>query len=184
MIQFSPRDRIALIVGGASLFLFVLMQFGVFPLIDHRDQLQRGVAAREKALVEMRDLQGSYRQLHGKANALVHQLAERRPDFSLFSFLEKMAARTGVKKSIAYMKPSETADEGTLKEMLVEMKLQAIGLRELVEFLKRVESPENVVAIKRISIQEDKKEKGTLDVIMQVITLSQNSAVKSDRASL
>ena len=184
MIHISKRDRIALIVGGASLFLFLVIQFGVFPLFDHRDRLKRGIAHREKALIEMRDLQRSYQKLHGKANALVQQLTDRSRDFSLFSFLEKMAALTGVKKRIAYMKPSETADEGPLKEQLVEMKLQAVGLQELVSFLRRIESPENVVALKRISIQKNKKEKGALDVIMQVISLKQNSTVKADRVKI
>jgi general secretion pathway protein M len=54
---------------------------------------------------------------------------------------------------------------------MVEMKLKAVNLKQLVAFLERVESPENIVAIKRISIQENKKEEGTLDVIMQVISL-------------
>ena len=72
------------------------------------------------------------------------------------------------------MKPSETADEGPFKEVLVEMKLQAISLKQLVDFLNFVESPKNVVALKRISIQENKKEEATLDVILQVVSLDRN----------
>ena len=44
-------------------------------------------------------------------------------------------------------------------------------LNLLIAFLERVESAEHIVALKRISIQLNKKEQGTLDVIMQVITL-------------
>jgi general secretion pathway protein M len=54
------------------------------------------------------------------------------------------------------------------------MKLQTITLKQLVDFLELVESPQNIVALKRISIQENKKEKGTLDVIMQVVSLNLN----------
>ena len=174
MIKITPRDRIFLIVGTAFVVVFGLLKFIVFPLVDEREKLRRGIASRDMALVEMRDLQVRYRQLHGKANLLTGQLAGREGNFSLFSFLEQMAAKTDMKKSIAYMKPSETANEGPFKEILVEMKLQAVSLQKLIDFLQLVESPEKIVALKRISIQENKKEKATLDVIMQVVSIDKN----------
>ena len=174
MIKITPRDRKVLIVGGVFVLLFVVVQFAVFPLMENRDRLERSISAREKALVEMKDLQVEYKQLHSKANVLLDQLVGRQNDFSLFSFLEQMAAKSEVKKNITYMKPSETADEGPFKEVLVEMKLQAISLKQLVDFLTLVESPRNVVALKRISIQENKKERATLDVIVQVVSLDRN----------
>ena len=174
MIKITPRDRKVLIVGGVFVLLFVVFQFAVFPLMENRDRLERSISAREKALVEMKDLQVEYKQLHSKANVLLDQLVGRQNDFSLFSFLEQMAAKSEVKKNITYMKPSETADEGPFKEVLVEMKLQAISLKQLVDFLTLVESPRNVVALKRISIQENKKEQATLDVIVQVVSLDRN----------
>lgn len=171
MMKISSRDRKVLMAGSVCLLLFLVLQFGIFPLMDKRDRLRRSIAAREKAVVEMKELQGQYRQLHSKANALLDQLVGRQTDFSLFSFLEQMAAKSEVKPNITYMKPSETADDGPFKEILVEMKLQAVTLKQLVDFLQLVESPENVVALKKISIQMNKKEESSLDVIMQVVSL-------------
>lgn len=176
-MKISARDRKVLIIGGIFLLLFLIVQFGIFPLLDNRDRLRRSIAAREKAVIEMKELQAQYRQLHSKANTLLDQLVGRQDDFSLFSFLEQMAAKSDVKANITYMKPSETADDGPFKEILVEMKLQAINLKQLVDFLQLVESPENVVALKKISIQENKKEDATLDVIMQVVSLDRNNGV-------
>lgn len=176
MIQISKRDRLVLAFGTVFVLLFLYMQFGIFPLLDGRDRLRQNNAVREKAVVEMKKLQVRYRELHGKANSLLSQLESRTANFSLFSFLEQMAAGSEVKKNIAYMKPSQTADDGPFIEVLVEMKLQAITLKQLVDFLELVEAPEKIVALKRISIQENKKEQGTLDVIMQVVSLNQNAA--------
>ncbi|VAW40199.1 hypothetical protein MNBD_DELTA04-1638 [hydrothermal vent metagenome] len=181
MKQLARRERLALIAGGVFVALFVVMQFGVFPVLDHWHRLQRDIKVREKAVVEMRDLQSRYRRLHGKANSLTRQLSRRPPDFSLFSFLEKTAAQAGVKQSIAYMKPSATTDDGALQEMLVEMKLRAVSLQQLVDFLRLVESPENVVAIKRIAIQQNTKEESTLDVIMQVVSLKLATAAAGEQ---
>jgi general secretion pathway protein M len=178
MIALSRRDRNVLAVGVAFVVLYLVVQFGIFPLLDSRDRLKKGLAAREKAVIEMHDLQGRYRELHGKANALEKQLGNRPAGFSLFSFLEQMAAQSEVKKNIAYMKPSETTgDEGPFKEILVEIKLQDVSLKQLVDFLKLIEDPDKIVALKRISIQEGKKEEGTLDVIMQVVSLDRISGV-------
>jgi general secretion pathway protein M len=56
------------------------------------------------------------------------------------------------------------------------MKLQEIGLKQLVDFLQRIESPENVVSIKRISVQESGKQENSLDVIMQIVTFVDNGS--------
>ena len=181
MAKISKRDRLFLLAGGIFVIFFVVMQYAVFPLLDKRSHLQKGIVARESALKEMKALQVEYQKLHSTADSLVQQLDGRQAGFSLFSFLEQNAAKTEVKKNIAYMKPSELADEGPFKEIYVEMKLQAITLLQLVDFLQLVESPTNIVGLKRISIQENKKEKATLDVILQVVSLDKNAGATLEK---
>ncbi|HHD57302.1 MAG TPA: hypothetical protein ENK89_06475 [Desulfobulbaceae bacterium] len=82
-----------------------------------------------------------------------------------------MATQSKIKDHIAYMKPSSMTGEGTLRQIMVEMKLQAIGIGQLVDFLNHIESPENIVTIKRISIRENKKIEQSLDVLIQVISV-------------
>ncbi len=170
-MRLSQRDRLALAIGAVCLLVFVLVQFAYFPLQDKRRRLQRSISSRTASIARMREMQVRYRELSSQSSSLGEQLASRTPGFSLFSFLEKMADTTDVKQNIVYMKPSSTISEGDLKQVMVEMKLGAVSLKQLVSFLEHIESPENLVAVKRITIQENKKEKETLDVIMQVISL-------------
>jgi len=171
----SRRDKMALTIGCGLLVLFVVVQYIFFPLLDKRKRLHKTVASREVALSTMRDLQTQYGQFDAQSHGLEQQLAKRAVDFSLFAFLEKMATESRVKDHILYMKPSAAVGEGAMRQVMVEMKLQIIGLQQLVTFLERIESPEKVVTVKRISIQENKKSKGTLDVIIQVISIAQQS---------
>ena len=67
------------------------------------------------------------------------------------------------------MQATEEGDDN-LNESMVEMKLQRITLNALVSFIMLVESEENVVSIRRISVQESGNEQGYLDVILQIIT--------------
>ncbi len=167
----TQKDRRALVVGISALALFLLVQFVLFPLLDKRKRLNRGISIRQKGLIEMQEMQSRYKQLSLQSNTLEQRVSKRSGEFGLFSFLEKMAAEAEVKENIAYMKPSDATGDGVLQQSMVEMKLKAINLKQLVALLERIESPEKIVELKRISIQENKKQEGSLDVIMQVISL-------------
>ena len=174
--RLSRRDRVALLVGAICLMLFGLVNFILLPLLDGNKKLARSIAAREKAVVEMQNMRDQYQKLASQGEGLRKQLAERPASFSLYSFLEQKAATTEVKQNIAYMKPSQTLEDGTLRQLLVEMKLQAVSLKQLVNFLEQIESPENIVALRRISIQENSQSASTLDVVMQVVSIDQGLA--------
>lgn len=174
MAKITKRDRLTLMVGGIFVIFFLVMQFAVFPLLENRKKLRNGIETREINLAEMQKLQVRYRDLHNQADSLVNQLDKRQSGFDLFAFMEQNAARAGVKENISSMKPSEMVDDGPFKEIFVEMKLQSVSLKQLVDFLTLTESPNNIVALKRISIQENKKEEATLDVILQVVSLERN----------
>jgi hypothetical protein len=67
------------------------------------------------------------------------------------------------------MKPSTVVGD-ELNEAMVEMKLQQITLNDLVGFLRLVESDENVVFIRRFSVQESGDKQGYFDSILQIVT--------------
>ena len=173
MKQLNPREKITVGIGGGALVLFVVFQFIVFPLTDGRAKLSKRLSSREKAVVEMRILQESYQKITQQSGSLASQLAQREPGFSLFSFLEKKAADSEVKEHIAYMKPSESLENDQFKQSQVEMKLQAVNLKKLVMFLEQAESPEQLVGIDKITIQDNTKEEGTLDVTLQMVSVDQ-----------
>jgi general secretion pathway protein M len=172
-MQLNKREKMAVGIGGISLLLFILIQFIISPLADKRTKLIKGLAARGKALAEMRIMQERYRSLSKQSGSLVALLEKRDAGFSLFSFLEKNAADSNVKENIAYMKPSASPGNEQFKQSLVEMKLQAISLKQLVAFLELTESPENLVGIDKITIQDNTKEETTLDVTLQMVSVDQ-----------
>jgi general secretion pathway protein M len=172
-LKLNQREKMAVGFGGGALLVFILLQFIVFPLIDGRAKLNKRLAAREKAVVEMRAMQERYQKLSQQSGSFSSQLAQREPGFSLFSFLEKKAADTEVKEHIAYMKPSETTEHDQFKQSQVEMKLQSVGLTKLVAFLVQAEAPQQLVGIDKITIQDNTKEAGTLDVTLQMVSVDQ-----------
>ncbi len=172
--KLEKREKLTVAIGIGFLFVFVLLQFGLSPYLNARKKLENSIEKKKLERVEIRNLQQEYRGFKKQAGGIKDQLKSREASFSLFSFLDKQAAGAGIKELISYMKPSKIESDGELQESLVEMKLQKISLAQLVDFLKLIESPEKVVSVKRISIQESGKEKGLLEVIMQIVTFINN----------
>lgn len=168
----SLNTREKWILAGGLLFIvcFLLLNLVVLPFIDNRGQLKQAVERKKKELVEIKRLQGEYKALQVQEGTIQAQISDRDPQFSLFTFLDRQAAASGVKKQIQSMKPSLVEGEQNMDEALVDMKLQKISLKALVDFLLLVESEKFVVFTKRISIQQNSAESGSLDVNLQLAT--------------
>ena len=179
MASLRQKDKRALTILLVALGIFALIQFAFAPLLAKREDYTKKIKNKEQGLMDMRAMQDEIAHLSRRSNSLEQLVAVRPADFSLFAFIEEKCAETQVKDNISYMKPSDPTGDGPVQQVMVEMKLKAIRLNLLVAFLERVESAEHIVALKRISIRVNKKEHGSLDVIMQVITLVQTGVINS-----
>lgn len=158
--------------AGVVLGVFLLFKVVLFPFFEKRSQLERGIAAKQEALQEMIELKKEYEYLKEGARDILAALAKREKNFSLFAYLEKMAADTGIKDHIKYMKPSSSAGSGPYVESSVEMKLVEVSLEQLTHYLYLVEDPEKSIWIKRASIKAQKRPPRYLDVVLQVLTIT------------
>jgi len=169
-MKFARREKYFLSAAAVFIGIFCLFQFLIFPFFEARRRVQRGVSAKEDGLREIIRLSSEYNRYRRSDQGIQQVIAKRRKGFTLFSFLENKAGDAGIKTYIKYMKPSISTGAGTYQESLVEMKLEDIVLHQLIDYLYRIESPDNVVSVKRISIKESKKESGRLDAILQIVT--------------
>ena len=171
-MKLAKREKYFIGMGGAALGIFFLVQLLVFPLLENRERLLRGVEAKEAGLRDMLRMKAEYQTDQSGSQGIERSLAKRKRGCTLFSCLEKAAGAAEVKENIKYMKPSKSKGSGPYKESMVEIKLEMITMKQLVGYLHRIESPRNVTSIKRISIKGNKKEPGYLDVVLQVLTLN------------
>ena len=170
-MRLGKREKLSVSLGAAAIALFLIVQFAVFPFLDKREAVKRGIEAKWRGLKEIRLLKAEYDAYQRGAEGIQSRLERRAKGFTLFSFLGQAAGTAGVKAHIKYMKPSDSPGDGRLKESMVEMKLDRINLRQLVDYLYLIESPEHVVSIKRLSITDAKGAPGYLDAVMQVVTV-------------
>ncbi|NOY69513.1 MAG: type II secretion system protein M [Deltaproteobacteria bacterium] len=173
-LNLSLNRREKLIVGSAVVFIivFILARVIIFPVFEKRDELRHRLAVREKVVEKMVSLAGEHKTLKKKAALSQRKFSARKKGFTLFSFMDRLAGDINIKEKIAYMKPATTVDEASgLKLTSVELKLQDITLNDLSTYLFKVETSENLIKVRRLSIKKNDTESGLLSVIMQVETL-------------
>jgi general secretion pathway protein M len=173
--KLEKREKRVVMAGAIFLVCFIVFHFAVSPLLQARQQTQKALIQKSEDIKKIRQLQKEYRQLQNQAENIQNRLQKRNPSFTLFSFIEERATKANVKQQINSMTPSTSEGEGPLQESRVDLKLEKISLQQLVDFLQQVESKDDVVAIKRISIQENSKDEGLLDVVMQIITFTKKT---------
>jgi general secretion pathway protein M len=173
--KLEKREKRIVVAGIIFLVCFALFHLTVSPLLQARQQTQKALIQKKEDIKKIRQLQEEYRQLQNQAVNIQNRLQKRSPSFTLFSFIEERATKAKVKQQINSMTPSTSEGEGPLQESRVDLKLEKISLQQLVDFLQQIESTDDVVTIKRISIQENSKEEGLLDVVMQIITFIKKS---------
>lgn len=167
----TKREKYAIWIAGALIAVVIVMQAIVLPLADKRRQLNRQIEVQTQALKEMLVLKAEYESIRNIADADKGKIAGRSSGFTLFSFLDTLAGQVGLKDRIAYMKPSQTTIENSPYSLsVVETKLQNITMKQLTSYLYRIETSNNLVRVKGLSISKTGKQAGTVDAVLMAET--------------
>ena len=172
MMDLSKRDKIMLLAGGVVLVFIGILQFVWFPTVDRLDNLKRLYAVQDETIARMTRLSGSYLATTRKLSQQAEFLKKRPSNFTLFSFLDTLAEKSGVKKNVAYMKPfTQDLDNKEFKLSKVKVKLDRVYLKGLIEFLSLIESSENGVYITSLSLNRTGKKQDRIDAVLDTQTL-------------
>lgn len=155
--QLTNGQKRALTVGMLFVVCAILVQFAVFPWMDARQRMRNSIAASEKALRELTTIGREYAVLKRSSDAIKKVIEQRPPGFALFSYLEKKATETGLKSHIKSINPLKPTAAGAYEEAAVEIKIETLTIKQLFDFLYNVESPEQMVRIRRITVGKMKE---------------------------
>ena len=171
-MNWLKRDRIV-IYGLLGLLICAVALYYLFSnLTARRDRMARTVAAKQQIYTEMHQLRAQYETAMAAAARYRAQIATRENEFTLFSFLDRMAGQAGIKSNISYMKPSTTTlEDSDLSVESVEMKFQAVTLKQITAYLHLVETSPKGALVRRLSLTRVGKEQFHLDAVLLVETL-------------
>jgi len=170
--KLNKRERYAILAAIGVVGIFLIVQFIIGPFLNQTEQKKNMLKAKAVMVEQMRQMQAEYESLTQKANISESRFRNRQKGFTLFSFLDRLAGEASIKDRISYMKPSKKIEKDSpFKISIVEMKLDAITLEQLANYLYGVETSENMVEVKKISISKKDVKQGLLTAILQVETV-------------
>jgi general secretion pathway protein M len=168
--QLTTSQRRTVAAGLVLVGVVLLVQFIIAPYIDARQKIRSAIAASEKALREMTTLGAEYGILRQRSEEIQRASERRPPGFTLFSYLERRAGDAGVKTNIRSLTPLTLAPTGAYDETAVEMKLDKLTMKQLTDFLYLLESPEEMIRVRRISVVKMKESPEYMSALIQVFT--------------
>jgi general secretion pathway protein M len=171
LTKLTRREKYSLYATAGIVCVFIVMQFIVLPVFDKQDRLKRSLQVKTKMLQHMIVLKSEHDAIIQRTDLSKGHFENREKGFTLFSFLDKLSGKAGVKDHITYMKPSTTVQKNSpYKTSRVEMKLRGLTLQQLTVYLHMVETSKNMVNVKRLSISKTGKQEGFIDAVLQVET--------------
>lgn len=169
-MNLGGREKLMIIAGGVVVALVLFYRFGLSPALERLRMLDRLVAVKERDLHEMKTLRETYLAQKSLMEEVNRSLAQRGQDFAIFSFLEELANKTGIKTNIMYMKPALTTPGELFRESSVEMRLEGIALQQLTRYLYDIEQAPQLLRVRRMHIKPRPANPDQLDVTFQVST--------------
>ena len=172
MGNLSKRETVILAFGGVFLTIFITGQFIFKPAFEKRETLGRMLRDKQTAVRDMRVLEQELQAVSNRSGANAVQAGKKPKGFSLFSFLDLHAQKSGVKEHVVYMKPfTKKMENDAYALATVKVKLERVHLKALIDFLYQIESSKNGVSVISLSLTRSGKKKKKLDALIETQTL-------------
>ncbi len=164
----NPREKTVVISGSVVLLLLFVWFALLQPYFDVMNTLDRKISAHRQNL-------GKVEQMADQITQLRLQLADvgtqNKGDRPLFSQVESLAEKTGVREQLLSMRPQPATTQGTFRQQLVEIRLDKITLLQLVKLLHAVEYRSGGVQVKSMRVTPRFEDRSLLDVNMVLMSL-------------
>jgi len=168
MIRLRRREKLlaialAILVGG-----LVLFTFAVKPAIERTETLRRVISEKQDELQKVRAGSSEYIFLRDSLDNLRTKVASQEKGFELLPFLESLIREHGLAKKVATMKQQVLQLGPSHSETIVEVRLENLTLKQLVDFLRKVESSEVLARTKSLYIKKNLTNTDLLDSVVEI----------------
>lgn len=119
-----------------------------------------------KKLLSIREKYLKYRS----HTILIDNYLEKGKKFEILSFLEELADKNNIADKISSMNPLTST--GKESEIEVQIIFKGLSLNELINYLYNIEKSNNFLWIKTMRVKRIELHKGSLEVSMNIVTIS------------
>lgn len=150
-----------LLAGGIALFILLLF-WGYSSYQRAFDQLERKTRSAQNELQQFQQDIQVYRQLEGEFPD-TQGPAENQ---NLITMVENATQQAGTRNQLLYVRPQPDRTSGEVIEERVEIRLENLQLRQLVELLFQFESTQQLLKVSQLRIKSRFDNPNLLDTVM------------------
>ena len=86
-MKLAKREKIFVYAASALIFLFLVIELLISPLIDKKAEWKREITAKERGIEELDEMSRKYQIMDKLSGNITSVLSKRKDGFTLFSFL-------------------------------------------------------------------------------------------------
>ena len=180
-MRLMRRERLLVIAAAVFAVLWMLFRLGVKPALARIETLNRVIPEKQRELIELRAKSEEYISRRDSLNNLRKQVASQDQVLELLPFLESLTQECGLAENCTAMNQNVLQLDQDYQETIVEMRLQNVTLRQLVDFLSKIEGSSLVLAKTRsLYIKRNPTNADLLDSVIEIHSprLAQRSATR------
>lgn len=144
---------------------------GVSPAFERIETLNRVIPEKQSELEKLRVKTGEYIALHGAIEDLRTKIASQQETFELLPYAESLVQECGLTKNLVTMKPQTSQLETNYHETVVEIEMENLTLRQIFDFLQKIQSSKVLARTKTLYIKKNLKNPGLLDSVVEIRNL-------------
>jgi hypothetical protein len=160
----EPREKLLLRALGAVVTVLFVYNMVYVPVRGWRDDLAQRVATRQRQVIRIRGMMRSYERLRAELASTQKRTVAGGKDPALFSVLEMTLTNNVGRAKIGSITPSEHQVPGGFEQYTVDVKLNEIGLRQIVDTLYSLQSLTVPISISSLQIHQHARDSHSYDV--------------------
>ncbi|MBW2503659.1 MAG: type II secretion system protein M [Deltaproteobacteria bacterium] len=172
--QLSPRERIFVFGGGFVVLLCLLAFTIVVPYMNAQDRLDKLIDLRMQQLLEVKALHGKYLDLKRRTSQAETTL-DGRQEFSALTFIENLLAETAGRDRLVSMRPETPIVQNELIVETIEIKLEKLSLRQLLELFWGIDKTNLPIHVKNFHLKQRFDDRSLLDATLVVSALRRSA---------
>ena len=161
----------------AAVVVWSFYVLAVRPTAERVQTLKRVIPEKQHVLEQLRATSAQYRTLQSKLDGYKRRASSEAGNFEPLRFLESTTNRLHLTKKVASMKQEVLQLDSGYCEVIIEIRLETVTLKELVDLLLRIKSSEHALWTKNLYARKNSANPDLLDASIQVSALKLNKAM-------
>jgi len=161
-----------LLVGAGSVAAAagLLVLLVILPVAGYQNSLAKELRAAQSQKVGLLIMERRYQAAKEAQERYSREFRTRDPNFTLFAFMENLAAKDQVRPNIEFIRPSVKKIDDNRQEEIVDLRLSDLALDKLATYLYHIETAPEIVKVKRFILRTHKDKALDVDLVLSTLT--------------